>query len=65
MPNPRGRPKRKNRLGTVMVAIPLLEKFSDARAQRGMTHTAAVEEAITLYVLETHFAAEEPTEGTA
>lgn len=61
----RGPPKRKELLSNVRVAIPLLSKFEEARAQRGMTHTQAIEEAITLYVLETHFAAEDVPERSA
>ncbi len=60
-----GPPKRRNRLPNAMVPIPLLSKFEQARAQRGHTHTQGIEEAITLYVLETHFAAEDVPEGTA
>lgn len=65
MTNPKGRPKTKQLLSNVRVPIPLLSKFEQARFQRGMTHTQAIEEAITLYVLETHFAAEDEAEGTA
>lgn len=58
-------PKRRVRMANAMIPIVLQSKFEQARAQRGHTHTQGIEEAIELYVLETHFAAVEKAEGTA